>query len=99
MSDLEKLRGELAYANYKKEVSQHQLTLLENKLSKEERKARTRKLIQEGAELESLFPGLKELPVEDFITFTRELVKIPQVMELYEKLKASASAEQEGGDD
>ena len=54
--------------------AQHRLEQAEARNREKERKARTRRLIQEGAILESVFPQVKALDLEEVQQFLSRLV-------------------------
>lgn len=54
--------------------AQHRLEQAEARNREKERKARTRRLIQEGAILESVFPQMKALDLEEVQQFLSRLV-------------------------
>lgn len=54
--------------------AQHRLEQAEARNREKERKARTRRLIQEGAILESVFPQVKALELEEVQQFLSRLV-------------------------
>ena len=54
--------------------AQHRLEQAEARKREKERKSRTRRLIQEGAILESVFPHVKTLELEDVQQFLSRLV-------------------------
>ena len=101
MTDLEKARRDLEKAVQEKEISEHQLTRAQNRLRnalKKQDSQRTHRLIVEGAELEYVFDGIEYMPQSTFWAFMRKLVTIPEVMALYEKMKAPGYVPGEGGD-
>ena len=102
MTDLEKLRQELEAAKKEKLQYEHQLTRAENRLAnykKKQDKARTHRLIVEGAELEYVFDGIETIPQETFRTFLRELGSLPDAQTLYKKYASVLSPSTEGGDE
>lgn len=54
--------------------AQHRLEQAEARKREKERKSRTRRLIQEGAILESVFPHVKTLELEEVQQFLSRLV-------------------------
>ena len=54
--------------------AQHRLEQAEARNREKERKARTRRLIQEGAIMESVFPQVKALELEEVQQFLSRLV-------------------------
>ena len=63
--------------------------ILENKQRNEERKARTRRLIERGAVLEGIFPLAPDLPGVEVKTFLIALSHLPGAAELAAKLPKS----------
>ena len=63
--------------------------ILENKQRNEERKARTRRLIERGAILESILPLAPDLPGEEVKTFLIALAHLPGAAELADKIPKS----------
>lgn len=102
MTDLEKLRQELEAAKKEKLQYEHQLTRAENRLAnykKKQDKARTHRLIVEGAELEYVFDGIETIPQETFRAFLGELGSLPDTQTLYKKYASVLSPSTEGGDE
>ena len=66
---------------YRIEPSDQQKILL-NRQSDMERRARTRRLIEHGAILESVFPTLAALPGEEVKAFLLALSRLPEAAEL-----------------
>ncbi len=58
---IEAAREELARAEKWKQQEDNRIKVMRNKLSQEERKARTRRLIKEGSILEHYIPEFKEM--------------------------------------
>lgn len=65
-------------ANTEKELLQakHRLEEAEMRSREKERKARTRRLIQEGAVLEKVLPSVTEVKIEHLEGHLREILKI-----------------------
>ena len=63
--------------------------ILENKQRNEERKARTRRLIEHGAILEGIFPLAPDLPGVEVKAFLIALSHLPGAAELAAKLSKS----------
>lgn len=103
MTDLEKLRQDVESAKKEKLQYEHQLTRAKNRLTHYERKqdkARTHRLIVEGAELEYVFDGIENIPQETFRAFLSELSSLPEVINLYSNyVSAITPVTTEGGDD
>jgi len=102
MTDLEKRRQDLETAMKKKLQCEHQLNRAENRLTnyrKKQDKARTHRLIVEGAELEYVFEGIESIPQESFRAFLGELSSLPDTQALYQKFVPMFSQSTEGGDE
>ena len=67
-----KAAAELEKAMQKKEQLEHQMSRLLNRDKQAERKARTRRLIERGAILESVFPETADLSGEEVKAFLFE---------------------------
>ena len=63
--------------------------ILENKQRNEERKARTRRLIERGAILEGVFPLASDLSGEEVKAFLVTLSRLPEVTKLAAELPKS----------
>lgn len=63
--------------------------ILLNKQTDAERRARTRRLIEHGAILESIFPALAGLSGEEVKAFLLSLSRLPEVTEAAEKAAKS----------
>ena len=61
---------------------ENQQKILLNRQSDMERRARTRRLIEHGAILESVFPTLTALPGEEVKAFLLALSRLPEAAEL-----------------
>lgn len=71
-AEKKKAAAELEKAMQKKEQLEHQMSRLLNRDKQAERKARTRRLIERGAILESVFPETADLSVEEVKAFLFE---------------------------
>ena len=71
-AEREKTAAELEKAMQKKEQLEHQMSRLLNRDKQAERKARTRRLIERGAILESVFPETADLSGEEVKAFLFE---------------------------
>ena len=67
----------------------HRQKILENKQRNEERKARTRRLIERGAVLEGIFPLAPDLPGVEVKAFLIALSHLPGAAELTANLPKS----------
>lgn len=71
-AEKKKATAELEKAMQKKEQLEHQMSRLLNRDKQAERKARTRRLIERGAILESVFPETADLSGEEVKAFLFE---------------------------
>ena len=71
-AEKKKADAELEKAMQKKEQLEHQMSRLLNRDKQAERKARTRRLIERGAILESVFPETADLSGEEVKAFLFE---------------------------
>ena len=71
-AEKKKAAAELEKAMQKKEQLEHQMSRLLNRDKQAERKARTRRLIERGAILESVFPETADLSDEEVKAFLFE---------------------------
>ena len=90
--ELERLRRELAEAERKVSQYRNQQKTILNKARDKERRARTRRLIEHGAILESIFPvnGMDGAEVKAFLT---EISLLPVVSKMLEGCKKSGGRE------
>ena len=75
MTDNERLaqtKQELETAKHQLSQAKHRLEEAEARDRVQERKARTRRLIQEGAILEKVFPQVREIAIDDLENFLRD---------------------------
>ena len=75
MTDNERLaqtKQELETAKHQLSQAKHRLEEAEARDRVQERKARTRRLIQEGAILEKVFPKVREISIDDLENFLRD---------------------------
>ena len=72
VAEKKKAAAELEKAMQKKEQLEHQMSRLLNRDKQAERKARTRRLIERGAILESVFPETADLSGEEVKAFLFE---------------------------
>lgn len=93
MKELEKLKSK--QENVQNEIRQleNRQKILLNRQSDAERRARTRRLIEHGAILESIFPALAGLPGEEVRAFLLALSRLPGAPELPEKEPESGDTE------
>lgn len=89
MKELERLQKE--QDKVKKEIRQleNRQKILLNRQSDTERRARTRRLIEHGAILESVFPATAAMTGEEVKTFLLSLSRLPGAREADEKAAKS----------
>ena len=93
MKELEELKSK--QENVQNEIRQleNRQKILLNRQSDMERRARTRRLIEHGAILESIFPTLAGLSGEEVRAFLLALSRLPGVPELPKKAPESGGTE------
>ena len=85
--ELEKLRNDQTEARRRAQQYENRVKLLLNEVHEKERRARTRRLIQHGAILESMFP-VKDMDGEEVKALLTQISSLPVVarmLEPYEK--------------
>ena len=85
----EELQAEIEGGKKKIRQLENRQKILENKQRNEERKARTRRLIERGAILEGVFPLAPDLPGVEVKAFLIALSHLPGAAELAAKLPKS----------
>lgn len=89
MPDIDKLKNQ----QEKVKTENHQKILL-NRKTDAERKARTRRLIEHGAVLESIFPAVTAMTGEEVKAFLSAISRLPEVMRLLKNEPESRSTQQ-----
>lgn len=84
MKELERLRKEQGKVQEEIRQLENRQKILLNRQSDMERRARTRRLIEHGAVLESVFPALADLSGEEVKAFLLSLSRLPGVPKLPE---------------
>lgn len=82
MKELEKLQAEQQKVQNEIRQLENRQKILLNKQADAERRARTRRLIEHGAILESIFPALAGLSGEEVKAFLLTVSRLPGVPEL-----------------
>lgn len=82
MKELPKLQTEQEKVQREIRQLENRQKILLNKQTDAERRARTRRLIEHGAILESIFPALVGLPGEEVKAFLLTISRLPGVPEL-----------------
>ena len=90
--ELERLRRELAEAEKKVSQYKNQEKIILNKARDKERRNRTRRLIEHGAILESIFP-VKSMNGEEVKAFLTEISLLPVVSKMLDAYKKDGGRE------
>ena len=90
--ELEKLRNDQAEAKRRARQYENRVKLLLNEVHDKERRARTRRLIQHGAILESVFP-VKEMDEEEIKALLTQISSLPVVARLWETYEKDGGRE------
>ena len=90
--ELEKLHRDLAEAKRKVNQYKNQEKIFLNKSRDKERRARTRRLIEHGAILESIFP-VKSMNGEEVKAFLTEISLLPVVSKMLDAYKKDGGRE------
>ena len=93
MKELKKLQTEQEKVQREIRQLENRQKILFNKQTDAERRARTRRLIEHGAILESVFPSLAGLPGEEVKSFLLSLFRLPGVPKLPESRPESPETE------
>ena len=89
MPDIDKLKAQ--QEKVKTEIRQK---ILLNRKTDAERKARTRRLIEHGAVLESIFPAVTAMTGEEVKAFLSAISHLPEVMRLLKNEPESRGTQQ-----
>ena len=90
--ELAKLRRDLAEAKRKARQYENRVTVLTNNQRDKERRARTRRLIEHGAILESVLP-VKDMDGEEIKALLRQISSLPVVVQILDTLKKDGGRE------
>ena len=82
MKPLEQLQSEQKKVRQEIRQLENRQKILLNRQRDEERRARTRRLIEHGAILESIFPATVTMTGEEVKAFLLSLSRLPQVQEM-----------------
>lgn len=93
MNTLEQAKAEQEKVRREIQQLENRQKILLNKKTDAERRARTRRLIEHGAILESIFPALAGLSGEEVKAFLLSLSRLPEVPELTESKPKSPETE------
>ena len=88
MPDIDKLKNQ-----QEKVKTENRQKILLNRKTDAERKARTRRLIEHGAILESIFPAITAMTGEEVKAFLSAISRLPEVMRLLKNEPESRSTQ------
>ena len=88
MPDIDKLKNQ-----QEKVKTENRQKILLNRKTDAERKARTRRLIEHGAILESIFPAVTAMTGEEVKAFLSAISRLPEVMRLLKNEPESRSTQ------
>ena len=94
MKELEKLKSQQEKVQKEIEQLQNRQKILLNRKTDAERKARTRRLIEHGAILESIFPAATAMTGEEVKAFLSAISRLPEVMWLLKNEPKSQDMQQ-----
>ena len=80
MSDIDKLKNQLEKVKTEIRQLENRQKILLNRKTDAERKARTRRLIEHGAIMESIFPATTAMTGEEVKAFLSAISCLPEVM-------------------
>ena len=84
-SDLDKLKNQQEKVKTEIRQLENRQKILLNRKTDAERKARTRRLIEHGAILESIFPAISDMTGEEVKAFLSAISRLTEVMRLLKK--------------
>lgn len=82
MPDIDKLKNQQEKVKTEIRQLENRQKILLNRKTDAERKARTRRLIEHGAILESIFPAISDMTGEEVKAFLSAISCLPEVMRL-----------------
>ena len=85
MSDIDKLKNQQEKVKTEIHQLENRQKILLNRKTDAERKARTRRLIEHGAILESIFPAISDMTGEEVKAFLSAISRLTEVMRLLKK--------------
>ena len=80
MPDIGKLKSQQEKVKTEIRQLENRQKILLNRKTDAERKARTRRLIEHGAILESIFPAISDMTGEEVKAFLSAISRLPEVM-------------------
>ena len=85
MPDIDKLKAQQEKVKTEIRQLENRQKILLNRKTDAERKARTRRLIEHGAILESIFPAVSDMTGEEVKAFLSAISRLTEVMRLLKK--------------
>ena len=85
MPDIDKLKSQQEKVKTEIRQLENRQKILLNRKTDAERKARTRRLIEHGAILESIFPAISDMTGEEVKAFLSAISRLTEVMRLLKK--------------
>ena len=85
MPDIDKLKNQQEKVKTEIRQLENRQKILLNRKTDAERKARTRRLIEHGAILESIFPAISNMTGEEVKAFLSAISRLTEVMRLLKK--------------
>ncbi|NBK94285.1 DUF3847 domain-containing protein [bacterium 1XD21-13] len=85
MPDIDKLKNQQEKVKTEIRQLENRQKILLNRKTDAERKARTRRLIEHGAILESIFPAISDMTGEEVKAFLSAISRLTEVMRLLKK--------------
>ena len=93
MPDIDKLKAQQEKVKTEIRQLENRQKILLNRKTDAERKARTRRLIEHGAILESIFPATTGMTGEEVKAFLSAISRLPEVMRLLKNEPESRSTQ------
>ena len=94
MSDIDKLKAQQEKVKTEIRQLENRQKILLNRKTDAERKARTRRLIEHGAILESIFPAISDMTGEEVKAFLSAISRLPEVVRLLKNESDSQDLQQ-----
>ena len=94
MPDIDKLKAQQEKVKTEIRQLENRQKILLNRKTDAERKARTRRLIEHGAILESIFPATSDMTGEEVKAFLSAISRLPEVVRLLKNEPESQGMQQ-----
>ena len=94
MPDIDKLKNQQEKVKTEIRQLENRQKILLNRKTDAERKARTRRLIEHGAILESIFPAISDMTGEEVKAFLSAISRLPEVVRLLKNEPESQGMQQ-----